>query len=63
MSRWLRNPDSVPQAEYVRAKANVKIDRATARDSLCVKCHDYENSPEFDFEKYWKEVDHTGLRD
>lgn len=63
MSRWLNDADSVPQADFTAAKTAVKIDRATARDSLCIKCHDYENSPEFDFDKYWKEVDHTGLRD
>jgi len=27
----------------------------------CIKCHDGDNSPNFDFEKYWKRVEHIGL--
>lgn len=27
----------------------------------CIKCHDGDNSPNFDFEKYWKRVEHVGL--
>jgi hypothetical protein len=26
----------------------------------CVQCHDLDNSPEFDFQKYWPEVAHEG---
>lgn len=63
MARWLKNADSVPQTDVASARAAVKIDLATARDQLCIQCHDYENSPEFEFDSYWKEVNHTGLRD
>lgn len=27
----------------------------------CIKCHDGDNSPNFEFEKYWKRVEHKGL--
>jgi hypothetical protein len=27
---------------------------------MCMKCHDLDNSPEFDFQKYWPEVKHEG---
>jgi hypothetical protein len=27
----------------------------------CMQCHDLDNSPEFDFQKYWPEVDHHGM--
>lgn len=33
-------------------------DRATAEVQLCIKCHDSENSPKFNFDKYWEEVWH-----
>lgn len=26
----------------------------------CMECHDLDNSPDFDFQKYWKEVEHHG---
>ncbi len=29
-----------------------------ARDHQCRTCHDGDNSPEFDFDKYWPEVEH-----
>ena len=31
-----------------------------ARKQLCVQCHDHDNSPEFEFNKYWAEVAHPG---
>ena len=33
------------------------------RDRLCLRCHDEDNSPKFNFEKYWDEVVHNGLDD
>lgn len=27
----------------------------------CLECHDLDNSPDFDFETYWPEVEHHGL--
>ena len=27
----------------------------------CLQCHDLDNSPDFDFQKYWPEVAHEGL--
>ncbi len=33
-------------------------DRATAEVQICGKCHDHENSPKFNFDKYWAEVWH-----
>jgi hypothetical protein len=33
------------------------------RNRLCLHCHDEDNSPHFEFEKYWDEVEHNGLDD
>jgi hypothetical protein len=33
------------------------------RNRLCVRCHDEDNSPHYNFDKYWKRIDHTGLDD
>src|SRR5262249_6278511 len=27
---------------------------------MCMECHDRDNSPEFDFQKYWPKVKHVG---
>jgi hypothetical protein len=27
---------------------------------MCMQCHDLDNSPEFDFQKYWPKVEHVG---
>jgi hypothetical protein len=26
----------------------------------CMQCHDLDNSPDFDFQVYWPEVEHHG---
>src|SRR5690606_15332081 len=27
---------------------------------MCMECHDLDNSPDFDFQKYWPQVEHVG---
>lgn len=39
----------------------LKLTKATV-ESTCEKCHDHDNSPEFDFQKYWPKVEHKGKR-
>lgn len=44
--------------------AALRVTRAQAdRNRLCLGCHDEDNSPKFDFDKYWDEVEHNGLDD
>ena len=31
------------------------------RNRLCIRCHDEDNSPKFDFATYWPQVIHKGL--
>ena len=33
------------------------------RKTLCYKCHDHDNSPDFDFTRYWAQIAHKGLDD
>lgn len=42
------------------ARKAMHLDKAWAKDNLCVKCHDLDNSPKFDFETYWPKVQHSG---
>lgn len=39
-----------------RQKLHLSVD--TAEVKLCIKCHDYENSPDFDFSTYWPQIEH-----
>jgi hypothetical protein len=38
----------------------VSADQAEKR-GLCIECHDLDNSPHFEFAKYYKEISHKGL--
>ncbi len=58
-----------PGSEHVKLindgdeEAANKLMRVTveqARDSGCYKCHDLDNSPHFDFDSYWKKIEHPG---
>lgn len=43
-----------------RLRQAMKLTVAEASAGLCQKCHDHDNSPEFDFETYWPKVKHAG---
>lgn len=42
-------------------RAELQLTRATAKQ-LCEQCHDEDNSPEFDFDRYWPKVEHKGKK-
>ena len=42
-------------------RAGLKLTSATVEQS-CLKCHDDDNSTEFDFKKYWPKVEHKGKK-
>jgi hypothetical protein len=41
-----------------RMRAGMRLTTAQAEDSVCAKCHDPDNSPEFNFKTYWPKVEH-----
>lgn len=36
----------------------VKIEKLEMKKTVCITCHDKENSPDFDEEKYWEKITH-----
>ncbi|QDT17924.1 multiheme c-type cytochrome [Alienimonas californiensis] len=56
--QWKADPSSVSQAEYRAANKAVHVELATAAQTTCVKCHDGDNSPEFNFAEYWPKIAH-----
>jgi hypothetical protein len=47
--------DRVLQEKYRQA---VVITKAQSKKQQCYSCHDLDNSPDFDFDKYWPYVEH-----
>lgn len=50
--------DPAENDRLVKARAAMKLNRNTAERTTCLDCHDLDNSPNFEFEKYWSEVQH-----
>jgi hypothetical protein len=46
--------------EVTAARLAMHLEKEAASTQLCVKCHDENNSPLFNFEKYWPKVEHKG---
>ena len=43
--------------EKLQKQMVIKLEHAKVR---CLECHDLDNSPDFDFDKYWEKVKHYG---
>ena len=41
----------------------LKRNTQPARDTLCIGCHDRDNSVDFEFTRYWSQIVHNGLDD
>lgn len=44
--------------EKDRYRKALVVTKQEARDSHCATCHDLDNSPDFDFDTYWPDVEH-----
>ena len=51
---------SAPDNLEFRGAIKLTADRAE-KTRLCLRCHDEDNSPHFDFAKYWPKVEHNAL--
>lgn len=49
----------VSDAELAALRQQMRVSLEQA-EQTCLKCHDLDNSPAFDFDKYWPEVEHYG---
>jgi hypothetical protein len=57
-----------PGSEHAAKPADAAIRKTIAltaeradKNLLCARCHDEENSPKFDFTKYWGQIVHKGV--
>lgn len=58
---WKRGSPISPEMKQARDSMRLTLTRA--KSEVCLRCHDGDNSPHFDFEKYWPKVNHTGRKD
>lgn len=55
-----RHVELIDAGQTEAAAKEVRVTLEQAKDVTCVKCHDVDNSPDYNFEKYWEEVKHPG---
>jgi len=36
----------------------MRVTIAHAKENTCIRCHDLDNSPDFEFDKYWQKIEH-----
>ena len=48
----------VDEDELTRLREQMHVTLQQAEKNICVRCHDLDNSPEFEFETYWPHVAH-----
>ena len=46
------------ELDLLSARAAMAVRLEEAEVKVCLKCHDHENSPDFDFEEYWERIEH-----
>ena len=56
-----RHIELIEAGETDMAREFVRVTLEQASKTMCYTCHDLDNSPHFEFERYWKEVAHPGL--
>lgn len=50
--------DDDTRAERLDLQKEIRITLDVAKNRVCYSCHDNDNSPHFQFEKYWEEIRH-----
>ena len=59
-ARWKKDPASVKKTDLAAARERIKVTLAFAEKTLCYRCHDLDNDPNFKFAEYWEQIKHPG---
>jgi len=54
----IQNGEEASAEEAQLVLSRLRVTKEEAKDRLCVQCHDLDNSPDFDFDKYWPYIEH-----
>lgn len=59
---WKAQEDrkAVEYETLLKARGELQLKKSEVVKNVCTRCHDGDNSPNFDFEKYWPKVEHIG---
>jgi hypothetical protein len=57
---WKKDPKAVKKADLDAARGRARLKVAEVEKTLCFKCHDYENDPNFNFAEFWPQIEHKG---
>ncbi len=57
---WEKARETVNVDELAAARKAQHLDKDTAEKNVCSKCHDLDNSPNFNFQEYWEKIKHPG---
>jgi Cytochrome c554 and c-prime len=57
---WKRDQKSVKKADLDAARVRATLKVAEIKKTLCYKCHDLDNDPNFEFDTYWDQIKHPG---
>jgi hypothetical protein len=57
---WKRDPKSVKKSDLDAARGRAALKVAAIEKSLCYRCHDLDNDPNFNFAEYWDQIKHPG---
>jgi hypothetical protein len=63
-TQWKKNEKSVKKEDLLAARHRLKLTVAEAKKTLCYRCHDLDNDPNFSsstFDEYWLQIAHPGL--
>lgn len=58
LEKEFKTKGGAPSAAVTASRKAVHVSKANAEKKVCLKCHDFDNSPKFDFEKYWPDIAH-----
>jgi len=56
-----RHIELVGEENFEAARKEVHVSLKVAKEKLCYECHDDDNSPHFDFDTYWEQIEHPWL--
>ncbi|MCA9082417.1 MAG: hypothetical protein KDA81_00110 [Planctomycetaceae bacterium] len=56
-----RHVELIEADNVEEARKLVRVTLEQARQGMCEKCHDSDNSPKFQFDEYWELIKHPGL--
>ncbi len=54
---WKKSGGVLSEALTASRRA-VRVTKAQAEKKVCLNCHDFDNSPKFDFKTYWPDIEH-----